>query len=366
MNIERSFIGRRFWLRWVLFTILGYSVGYLAGFVLGFLLGNVTLGVGIGAGVGFMQWVATRRFIKLSVWWVVANILGLTACLGLYAVVHNIWGYPFHLGWPSGVLGWVLAFLVGGILIGLWQHLILRNYVYRSGWWVLVCAVGWALSVFGLAIPPDMSLRNLPFLVLILRNAMLAPAVAGVILGTLTGISILYLYKSPVNTEVLSVKNPRTLLLISIIIIIISLTISGQLAYNNYNKFIATPDRSSIFHPEDGAKVNHQVLITCRYTEEIREQKLWIIINSIDLNEYVPLDLSRNDSTLSFSGMISFGESHTHVKGTKFVLYLVSASLETDSTIWNTIKEADQKGIMPTLDSFPTGITMLDSVRILR
>jgi hypothetical protein len=189
MTIERPVIVWRFWLQWVLLTILGYSVGILLSFVLGsFLLGNIMMGIGVGAGVGFMQWLALRRFVYRSGWWVLANIAGLTVSLCLYAVVIiNILGYPFDLGWSSGALGWALAFVLGGALVGFSQHWILRHHVCRSIWWVLVSAVGWALSVLGLAIAADV---------------MLGSAVAGIILGTLTGGALVWLLRQPIASEV--------------------------------------------------------------------------------------------------------------------------------------------------------------------
>jgi len=203
MTVERTVIGWRFWLQWVLLTILGYSVGSLVGFVLGhFLLGNVMIGTGIGAGVGFMQWLALRGFVHRSGWWVLANIAGLTVCLSLYAVVHTVSGYPFDLGWPLGILGWALAFVVGGTITGVLQQRILRRHMDRSIWWVVASAVGWGLSVFGLAIPGIAMPSRAPFVVLLIRNMILPNAVAGVILGTVTGGALILLLRQPTPRDV--------------------------------------------------------------------------------------------------------------------------------------------------------------------
>lgn len=196
MTSEHAVLGWYFWLRWVLLTVLGYTVGLLVGFGLGHaLLGNVMIGVGIGAVTGFLQWLALRRHIQRSGWWVLASVVGLSVSLGLYAVVHNIWGYPFDLGWPLGVLGWALAFLLGGALIGLPQQWILRRRVGLSAWWVPISAAGWALSVLGLSISLDLS-ENLPDVVDFLY-LILSPAVAGLILGTVTGGALIWLFRQP-------------------------------------------------------------------------------------------------------------------------------------------------------------------------
>lgn len=206
MTIERAPIGWRFWVRWVWLTVVGYSVGLLLGFVLGhFLLGNVMIWVVVGAGVGFMQWRTLRRFVQRSGWWVLANMAGLTVSFGLYAIVNHVWQeVPFDCGWPLGVLGHALALVLGGTFVGLLQQRILRRHVRRSVWWVLANALGWGLSAFGFAIQPDMSghYPGVLVVVLFIRNGMLAPAVAGIILGTLTGGALIWLLRQPTPRKV--------------------------------------------------------------------------------------------------------------------------------------------------------------------
>ena len=199
MAMERSAIGWGFWGRWVLVTAVGYAVGFLLGFVIGHVLwGNIIFGVSVGAGVGFMQWRILRPFVPRSGWWVPASMAGLTLSFGLYAVVRNLWpGIPFDLGWPGGVLGWGLTLVLGGILLGMPQQSILRRHGGGAAWWVPASAAGWGLSVFGLAIPPDMSggYAGALAVLLFLRNGLLAPAVAGIILGATTGAGLVWLLR---------------------------------------------------------------------------------------------------------------------------------------------------------------------------
>jgi hypothetical protein len=203
MTTVNTIPGWRFWLQWVLLSCVGYAVGYLAGFILGYLLlGNVMVGIGTGAVTGLMQWLLLRRYIKRSGWWVPASALGLGVSLGVYGIIHLIWRVPFHLGWPLGVLGWGLAYVLGGLLIGLPQQRILRRSLARSAWWVPVSAAGWALSVLGLGIQPiGPGGRHLPTVLIILRNGMAAPAVAGIILGVITGAGLVRLLRQPTQPE---------------------------------------------------------------------------------------------------------------------------------------------------------------------
>ncbi|UCF06623.1 MAG: hypothetical protein JSV33_06245 [bacterium] len=200
MAPEDTVPGWRFWLQWVLVSCVGYAVGCLAGFVLGhLLLGNVMIGIGTGAVTGLLQWLLLRRYIRQSGWWVLASTLGLGVSLGLYGIVHLVWMVPFHMGWPLGILGWGLAYLLGGALVGLPQQRILRRSLARSAWWVPVSAAGWALSVLGTAIQPTDS--HLPTVLIILRNGMAGPAVAGIILGIITGAGLVWLLRQPIPAK---------------------------------------------------------------------------------------------------------------------------------------------------------------------
>ena len=194
MNDARSFAGRDFWLRWVLLTVAGYFIGFFMGFVLGhFLLGNIMIGSAIGAMVGFMQWLMLRYHIQRSGRWVLTNMAGLTVSLSLYAVAVFIWEIPFDLCRPYGVLGWAAAFGVGGALAGIWQQRILKNRLSKLNCWIPASAIGWCLSIVGLGMLPTMSSGT--FLVMLLRNIIGPAAIAGIILGSITGGVLIYLLR---------------------------------------------------------------------------------------------------------------------------------------------------------------------------
>ena len=194
MAVERALVGYRFWLWWVLLTFVGWTIGGIMGFFLGHvLLGNVMAGIGIGGGVGFMQWLALRRHVRQAGWWALASAAGLTVCFGLFEVVYLIWGYPFDL------VGWVVVLVVGGALSGVLQQRILRRHVRRSGWWVLASTVGWGLSVVGPALP---QMDSGPIVVMIIRNLVAPLALAGGVLGTVTGGALIWLLRQPMPRKV--------------------------------------------------------------------------------------------------------------------------------------------------------------------
>jgi hypothetical protein len=178
--------------------VLGLSVGFLLGHIL---LGNVMVGMAIGAGVGYFQWLLLRRYVPRSSFWIVDCVAGMTVALALYSVVSTVWGYPFDLGVPHGVVGWGVAFLVAGGFAGVFQYRILRRTIPRSLAWVPASAVAWGLSVAGLAIPPEMD-QPMPVWMLFPRNLFLPPAAAGLILGIITGFVIIAVLKSAAPARV--------------------------------------------------------------------------------------------------------------------------------------------------------------------
>lgn len=191
MNDSRKWL----WLVWVAMSAVGYFLGSYASFFLGhFILGNLMLPLGIGAGVGLAQRPVLDRLLdgrpdpRLSVGWWLASSIGLLAGFVVGGSVASVLGVeiPFELNWPVGVLVFVGSSIVGGLLIGALQYLMLRPHTDRAAWWVPASTVGWALSGAGWAIAaqPD---GLLPLL--------LAPTAAGIMLGLVTGRALYWMFR---------------------------------------------------------------------------------------------------------------------------------------------------------------------------
>jgi hypothetical protein len=96
-----------------------------------------------------------------------------------------------------------MAFVVGGVLAGMLQQHILRRQVYRSAWWVPASAVGWGLSIIGLRlvgiIGLDKILSTMPRLVMVFVALIVTLGLASVLLGTVTGGTLIWLLRQPVQ-----------------------------------------------------------------------------------------------------------------------------------------------------------------------
>ncbi|MEJ2737181.1 MAG: hypothetical protein P8189_27075 [Anaerolineae bacterium] len=113
-----------FWLKWVLASTLGWVVGLLL---------PRSAGMTIGALVGIAQWIVLRPLFRQSGWWILASAVGWAASYTLLSMVLPV-GDVFLYG---GVIG---------VTIGAAQWLVLRRWASRSGWWVAISTLGWAVG----------------------------------------------------------------------------------------------------------------------------------------------------------------------------------------------------------------------------
>jgi hypothetical protein len=146
MAVERSRVGWRLWLWWVLASTTGLALGFAGGFAAGFAIGGAisgtasqsVFGVVVGASAGTMQWLVLRRQVSRAGWWVLATTLGMGVGFALVRVVTLT---VSRMAGGGPMFGLVNGALVG-TLIGTMQWLVFRWQVSRAGWWVLASALG--------------------------------------------------------------------------------------------------------------------------------------------------------------------------------------------------------------------------------
>jgi hypothetical protein len=109
------------WLKWVLASTLGWVAGVLL---------PITGTFAVGATVGIAQWVVLRPIFKGAGWWIPASALG--------------WAIGQILIMAVPIPNTFLQGAVLGGTLGIAQWLVLRRWVHRAGWWIVLSAVGWS------------------------------------------------------------------------------------------------------------------------------------------------------------------------------------------------------------------------------
>lgn len=173
--------------RWMKATFFGWFLGIfliiaLSGFfdsigIEGF---QFYLGIGMGASVGFMQWRVLKNAVGVDKKWIWYSILG----LGIPFLLNDL--LSKFADKPLGDYYLPVSIAIGGITIGVLQHLILNKHSSKSKWWILGGFAGWVLAaatVLGVDYTKYLSDNNL---ILFIANLLLILG-GGVVLGFVTG-----------------------------------------------------------------------------------------------------------------------------------------------------------------------------------
>jgi len=131
----------KMWLGWVVATAVAFGVGGPLGTDLSptrdiIVIGYFALSISLIL-AGALQWLMLRRLVDNSGWWVPMSV----------AAVALVGMLVFGLGLYDRDLGWVLGVIVGWLVLGGLQWLVLREHVGGAGWWVLASALGLILAI---------------------------------------------------------------------------------------------------------------------------------------------------------------------------------------------------------------------------
>jgi hypothetical protein len=205
------------WLRWLAYTEAGYV---LRGLILtaapvrtpgDLALAQMVGALGLGI-VAFLQWRILARYLDRSKWWswVGATVFGQLAAT---VVVTLLVAAPILLGGvtpliehldPSALqfLARVITGALLGAALGFAQWLVLRRDLLATGWWIPATSLAGAALGFVTPASGLSSSAGLPPLVT-------AQLISGVIVGSITGIALIWLLrKSQESTSHLSAADP--------------------------------------------------------------------------------------------------------------------------------------------------------------
>jgi len=141
--------------------------------------------------VGSAQWFVLRRLQIATLWWVGATTA--SGCLGgvmswLAAILTGfllgrladavIGPFPIDLGGAAGFMG---GGLILGSCLGIGQWLVLRRYLPRAGWWIVISTIAILLASIVGPLVSRSGIGGFPF------SAYLSVLLASFILGATTG-----------------------------------------------------------------------------------------------------------------------------------------------------------------------------------
>jgi len=158
-----------FLINWSLFTVAFLIVGYIVGYIAGLITGSL-FGIGVAEdGTHLTQTVVYCVFVsvvslsisltqlsilksikvKISKWWILAGILGIViseviAGIILWQLKINRSDLGVFQGGPQ--LPEALIFSFSGLLIGVFQWLVIRKQFTNSSYWIPANFLGWGLG----------------------------------------------------------------------------------------------------------------------------------------------------------------------------------------------------------------------------
>jgi serine/threonine-protein kinase len=177
-----------FWILWIAATTIGLAFALI---VRQWVVGLI---------IGLAQWlVLWNRFPKPG-WWILATTMafglaGSPAWNLAIAILRSGWGnWRYSIDKPI-VLG------VTGAIVGLFQFLVLRRWVYQAGWWIVASPLaGIAAGVLAMIVF-DVVFLNMDSPIMDWFLPVITGLAAGLVYGAITGYVLVRLSLNPIANQ---------------------------------------------------------------------------------------------------------------------------------------------------------------------
>ncbi len=189
-----------FWSKWILFNALGLFIGYAISMFISVLMDFndhveyewsspiyqttkfIIVGTFIGLCVGFTQWLLLRKRFKVSLFWVFSVALGFI--IAELIIGFALWKQDINRdtltfiesGKPAA---YVLIKFFTGLIIGLIQLPMLREYFSKVYYWIFASSLAWGISAL---IPAIMPRSNYAFVITFILGFLLYGSITGAVL----------------------------------------------------------------------------------------------------------------------------------------------------------------------------------------
>ncbi len=106
-------------------------------------VGNgIISGIVTGLIIGGLQWYLLQRYVDWAREWLIFSIIG-------WVLVDLWYGLVSIFMTPTSATFLVfVGSIIAGLLLGVMQWLVLRQYVYQAGWWIVANSLAWFISSF--------------------------------------------------------------------------------------------------------------------------------------------------------------------------------------------------------------------------
>lgn len=183
MNLKFTQDEKKFLGRWVLANGIGWPVGFIVAIILSYGVvnlfyskeTNLIAGLCLGAGVGYSQWFIIKKYFKMSAWWIFAAAIGIGLPFIIDVIYFELSGNEIGIT-EIEIVDQAIALFIGGLLTGLLQYNMFKSLTPKYIGWIFISALAWGTGWFGLIF-------------------------GGVILGLISGISILRIFKLQVQND---------------------------------------------------------------------------------------------------------------------------------------------------------------------